>query len=63
MNLKQLRESHVPPLKQKQLAELLKVRQSTVSMWESGNSSPRAGMLPDLAKILDCTVDKLLDKS
>lgn len=49
-------------LTQDSLAKLLGVRQSTVAMWETTKNLPRAGKLPLLAKILDCTVDELLQK-
>lgn len=47
-------------LTQKDMAALLNVQQSTVSMWETGESKPRADMLIAIAKYLDCTVDELL---
>lgn len=45
---------------QKQLAEYMGVKPNTVSQWESGVRTPRAGLLPKLAQILHCTVDELL---
>lgn len=56
--LKDLRERK--KLKQEDLAELLGVAQSTISMWETGNALPRAEILKRLAKILGCTTDELL---
>lgn len=56
-NLKLLREQ--TGLTQQGLAQALGVEQSTVSMWETGNSSPRADKLPELARILKCTIDEL----
>ncbi len=47
-------------LTQKDMATSLNVQQSTVSMWETGESKPRADMLIAIAKYLDCTVDELL---
>lgn len=47
-------------LTQAKLADFLNIRQSTVAMWETGESLPRADKLPELAKILGCTVDELL---
>jgi len=44
---------------QVQLAKLLKVRQSTVAMWENGKNKPRADKLPQLAKVLQCSIDDL----
>lgn len=45
---------------QTDIAEMLNVRQATVSLWESGISMPRADMLIKLAKLLNCTIDDLL---
>lgn len=42
------------------LANLIGTTRSAVAMWESGTSSPRADKLPELARILGCTVDELL---
>ena len=47
-------------LTQAQIAEALNIGQSTVSMWESGENLPRADKLPQLARLLNCTVDALL---
>ena len=47
-------------LKQAEVAAALKIRQSTVSMWEVGENLPRADKLPELARVLGCTVDELL---
>lgn len=47
-------------LSQQELAQELGVDQSTVSLWESGKTKPRANLLPRVAKILGCTVDELL---
>ena len=46
-------------LTQQNLADELKINRSTVAMWESGESFPRADKLPALARILDCTIDDL----
>ncbi|NCB52438.1 MAG: XRE family transcriptional regulator [Clostridia bacterium] len=50
-------------ISQVDLAAKLKVRQSTVSMWENGFSLPRIDKLMQLAKIFSCTVDDLLTPS
>ena len=42
------------------LAAVLGVDQSTVSLWEVGKTQPRAKLLPRLADVLGCTVDELL---
>lgn len=56
-SLKRLREQ--TGLTQVQLAELIGVAQSTVGMWEIGENDPRADKLPDLARVLHCTIDDL----
>lgn len=45
---------------QKDLATKLGVDQSTISLWESGKTAPRASLLPQIAKICKCTIDELL---
>lgn len=45
---------------QVQIAAALNIDQSTVSLWESGKTHPRAKLLPKLANMLGCTVDELL---
>ncbi|MPN63422.1 hypothetical protein SDC9_211181 [bioreactor metagenome] len=47
---------------QSELAEKLGVSQSTIAMWETGESKPRADKLPELARILGCTIDDLFKK-
>ena len=47
-------------LTQQQLGEIMGVKRTTVAMWESGASLPRADLLPKLADVLGCTVDELL---
>lgn len=49
-------------LSQQELANKLGIRQSTVAMWETENSKPRADMLPRLSEIFGCTIDDLYDK-
>ncbi|UVI28758.1 helix-turn-helix domain-containing protein [Paenibacillus spongiae] len=46
---------------QAELAALLNVSHQAVSKWERGESLPDIGMLPGLAKLLDITVDELLN--
>lgn len=46
-------------LTQAYLAEQLGVDKTTVSKWEIGTSSPRANMLPEIARILDCSIKDL----
>ncbi len=57
MNLKELRESK--SLTQEDIAKELEVGRTTVAMWESGASAPRAALLPKIAKLLDCKIDDL----
>ena len=45
---------------QKEIASYFSINISTVAKWETGESLPRADKLPELAKILGCTVDELL---
>ena len=47
-------------LSQQELATALGVDQSTVCLWETGKTKPRAKLLPAIAKILGCTIDDLL---
>jgi len=56
--LKELREKK--GLTQEELAKLLDVGRTTVTLWENGTNFPRTETLPKLAKILRCTVDELL---
>lgn len=58
VNIKKAREK--VGLTQQELANELGVVQSTVAMWETQNSLPRADKLPALAKVLGCTIDELL---
>ena len=58
MNIKKAREK--AGLTQQDLADELGVGQSTVAMWETQKSLPRTDKLPELSKILGCTIDELL---
>ena len=49
-------------LSQNDLAKSFGIRQSTVSMWELGESFPRADKLPQLAKMLGCKIEDLLER-
>lgn len=42
-----------------QLAERLSVTKATIYFWEQGRYLPNAGLLPELAEILGCTIDEL----
>ena len=47
-------------ISQQALADALGIDQSTVCLWETGKTMPRAKLLPKIARILNCTVDELL---
>lgn len=49
-------------IKQAEIAKKLSVAISAVSMWETGKTMPTADKLPDLAKILGCTIDELFEE-
>ena len=49
-------------LTQEALAKMMGISRSAVAMWETGQTRPRAQLLPKLADILGCTVDELLRK-
>ena len=59
MKIKELRLSK--NLTQEDLAKKLIVDRSAVAMWETGKAMPRADKLPELAKILGCTIDELFE--
>ncbi|MCI5892912.1 MAG: helix-turn-helix domain-containing protein [Clostridiales bacterium] len=44
---------------QRQLANLLSVDTSTVTKWETGEAMPRTDKLPEIAKILHCSIEDL----
>ena len=46
---------------QKQLADALLITNKAVSKWETGTSMPDISLLKELARILDVTVDELLN--
>lgn len=60
MGLKSLRESK--KLTQDEVARVVKASRSTVAMWESQGTMPRADKLPILAKLFDCSIDDLFEK-
>lgn len=45
---------------QQQLADCIGVTNRAVSKWETGQGLPDVSVLPDLARVLACTVDELL---
>lgn len=60
MRFAELREK--AGLTQKQAAAALGVGQSAISFWETGANNPRVSMLPKIAALYGCTVDKLLEE-
>ena len=50
-------------INQQELADIMGVKQAAVSLWESGQAMPRPDKLPELAKILGCSIDDLLKPS
>lgn len=60
MSYKSARES--AKLTQQEVADALGIQRTTVAMWETGKSMPQASKLPQIAKILGCTVDELFEK-
>lgn len=46
---------------QQNLAKKLGVKQSTVAMWENGSNIPKAATLPKIAKLLDCSIEEILE--
>lgn len=61
MNLREKRLS--ANLTQEQLAKRLGVQRTTVTMWETGETMPRTDKLPEIAKILNCNIGDLFEKS
>lgn len=59
MNIAQLRKD--AKMKQADLAEAMGVDRSTIAKWESGISSPKSAVLPKLANVLGCNIEKLFE--
>ena len=59
MKLKEIREAKKKT--QAEISSRMNVSQQAIAKWENENSLPRADKLVQLAKILDCTVDELLN--
>lgn len=59
-NIKKLREKC--NFTQQEVADRLGVKRPTIAKWENGYSLPRAKKLPQLAKLLHCTIDELLER-
>lgn len=63
MSTNYLRERRIKRgLSQNDVAQKLQVKRSTVSMWETDRSFPRADKLPQLARLLGCSIDELFEK-
>ena len=58
MGIKEMRKKR--GLTQKQLAELLGVKQQNVSDWERGERSPSVKNLKKLVEVLNCQIDDLV---
>lgn len=57
LNIKELRIRQ--GITQLQLSEKMGITQATVALWESGDNYPRADKLPEIARVLRCTVNDL----
>lgn len=59
----QIRELRIKRgLTQFDIAEKMRCGVSAVSMWETGARNPPTDKLPELARILGCTIDDLFRK-
>ena len=59
MKFKNLRKES--GITQMELASKLKIKQSTVAMWETGKSKPRTNDLYAIANVFNVSVDKVLE--
>lgn len=50
-------------LTQEEVAEKLGLDRSSVAKWETGVAMPRAGVLLELARLYDCTVEELIQQT
>jgi transcriptional regulator with XRE-family HTH domain len=60
IRIRELREEK--QITQRELADLLKVAQNTISNWEKGIREPDSKTLIKLAEIFDCSIDYLLGR-
>lgn len=60
LRIKELREEK--GFSQSNLAMKLGVDQTSISQWERGVANPAVSRLPDLAKILNCSIDDLFPR-
>lgn len=47
-------------LNQEEVAKALQLDRSTVAKWETDKAYPRSVLLPQLAKLYNCSIDELL---
>ena len=59
MNLKTMREA--VNITRAELAKTLGLKQSSVAMWETGKSVPKTTDLPKLAKVLNVSVEEIIN--
>ncbi len=59
MNIKQLRITQ--NVKQIKLVRELKVSVGCISQWENGKRTPKIEQLPKLAKVLNCSIETLVN--
>ena len=50
-------------LMQVEVAQKLGVSNTAISMWETGESLPRAEMLPKIAALYNCSIDELMGQA
>ncbi len=49
-------------LTQKEVSEKMKIRQATISGWSNGEIIPRLDNAYELAKLLNCKIDDLIEE-
>ena len=59
LNIKNIREQ--AGLTQAEVAKALNVGQSAVAAWEADKALPRADKLINIAKLLNCSIEELLE--
>ena len=58
-NIKMLREKR--GYSQEHISKALGISQQAIAKWENEDTMPRADKLPELARILGCTIDELFE--
>ncbi len=61
--LKELRESHIPKIYQKELADAVGVSRQAITMWETGQRIPESETLQNLADFFNCSIDYLMGRT